>query len=81
MKTYPLYTLYFESTEIHSKIILETNLFSCLCLSFFNQTHFFLHYLCLFYPGTVTKHYLNVISTIILWKTYWQRAVAKSGVL
>lgn len=77
MKTCPFYTLYFESTEIHFKIVLETNLFSCPCLSFFNQTHFYLHCFCLFYLGTVTKHYFNVISTIILWKTYWHRAIAK----
>jgi hypothetical protein len=45
METYLFYALYFKSTEIHFKIILETDLF--LYLYLFNQIYFYLHY---YYP-------------------------------
>jgi len=42
METYLFYALYFESTKIHFKIILETDLF--LYLYLFNQIYFYLHF-------------------------------------
>jgi len=58
LETCPL-CIFFLSIEIHSKIILETDLFLCLCLYIFIQTYFCLYYLCYFYLKTIIKCYLS----------------------